>query len=372
VRAAGAIAALASLAMGVVTAIPASASSQIVIGFSQSRIVGSDWYKTLVYGAQQEAKKLGVKLIVYDANGDSATQNTQVDTLITESVNAIIVNPHDPIGLAQSIHKAVAAHIPVIAVNAALSPALQKLTWGYVVEDQIATGARGGYLAAPEVARRNPSLVGKTALAFAIGGYEGDVLTETRFQGWKQGYDAWLAQHPGKGVTLKWLPLRYGSWLSQDAFPIVRDVATANPDLKVVYSESDVMQAGIYQGLTDAGIWNKITEGAYDGYETTAQYMMQHPNGPIVSLTTNEPFKQGESAVLAAWRAVNHQKPEGVVYVKTVAFNSQNASKFYKKNTPGGSLVYTPEPPGAVLASNHRPSLASMLAQCNVGYCSGL
>jgi hypothetical protein len=45
----------------------------------------------------------------------------------------------------------------------------------------------------------------------------------------------------------------------------MRDIATANPDLKVVYSESDVMQAGIEQGLKQAGIWKDILEATYDG-----------------------------------------------------------------------------------------------------------
>jgi ribose transport system substrate-binding protein len=60
------------------------------------------------------------------------------------------------------------------------------------------------------------------------------------------------------------LPVRYGHWLPDQALGPIRDIATANSDLKVVYSESDVMQAGIEQGLKQAGIWNDILEASYD------------------------------------------------------------------------------------------------------------
>ena len=54
---------------------------QIVIGFSQRRVAGSDWCKTLIAGATSEAEKLGVKIVVTDAGGDTVRQNSDVQTL---------------------------------------------------------------------------------------------------------------------------------------------------------------------------------------------------------------------------------------------------------------------------------------------------
>lgn len=314
----------------------AAGNKEIVIGFSQRRIAGSDWWKTLIKGATDEAAKKGVKLEVLDANGDTVRQNQDVNTLILKNVDAIVINPNDPLGLAQSIKAANEAKIPVIAVNCALDDSLLKSIYGYVVEDQVATGARGGYLLAPAVLKKYPNE--KTAKAAIIGGYPGDVLSDLRASGFKKGYQQWLDENPGKGVQLTYLPMRYGHWIPNDALPVMRDIATANPDLKVVFSESDVMHAGLVQALKAAGIWDNIVMCEYDGYETTVKEMIDNPNGPVQALTTNEPYRQGVAAVEMALRAVNGHAPEGTVFVQTVAFNAENAAKYYE---PSKVLVDT-------------------------------
>lgn len=312
------------------TAAPAAAQpKKIVIGFSQRRIAGSDWWKTLIQGAQDEAAKLGVQLEVLDANGDTVQQNADVNTLLNKGVQAVIINPNDPLGLSQSINAAIAAKVPVIAVNCALDDSILKKIYGYVVEDQVATGARGGYILGPAVAKKNPGLIGKEGKAVIIGGYPGDVLSELRATGFKQGYQKWLDENPGKGVKLNYLDLKYGHWIPNDALPVMRDVATANPDLIAVFSESDVMHAGLVQALKAAGMWEKIVMAEYDGYESTVKEMIDNPDGPVQSLTTNEPYRQGVAAVDMALRAVQGNAPEGTVYVNTVAMGTEDAARYY-------------------------------------------
>jgi len=305
----------------------ATPNKQVVIGLSQRRVAGSDWWKTLIQGASDEAAKKGVQLQVLDANGDTVRQNADVNTFILKKVDAIIINPNDPLGLSQSIKTAKEAEIPVVAVNCALDDSLLKSIYGYVVEDQVAAGARGGYLLAPAVAKKYPNE--KAGKAVIIGGYPGDVLSELRGTGFQKGYQKWLDDNPGKGVKLTYLPMRYGHWIPNDAMPVMRDIATANPDLKVIFSESDVMLAGITQALKAAGIWDNVVMGEYDGYQTTVKEMMDDPNGPVQSLTTNEPYRQGIAAVDMAIRAASGHAPEGTVFVDTVAFNAQNAAKYY-------------------------------------------
>lgn len=321
-----------TLAFSMVAAgyVAAAGSGKVVLGFSQRRVAGSDWWKTLIQGAKDAAMKKGVEIQVLDANGDTVQQNADVNTLINKQVNAIIINPNDPLGLSSSINAAIKAGIPVIAVNCALDDSLLKKIYGYVVEDQVATGARGGYLLAPAVAKRHPNL--KNAEAVVIGGYPGDVLSELREKGFMQGYQKWLDENPGKGVTLKYLPMQYGHWIPNDAMPVMRDIATAHPDLKVVFSESDVMHAGLVQALKAAGIWKDVVMAEYDGYETTVKEMMDNPNGPVQALTTNEPYRQGIAAVEMALRSVSGHAPEGTIFVQTVAFNAQSAAKYYNPN----------------------------------------
>jgi ABC-type sugar transport system substrate-binding protein len=111
--------------------------------------------------------------------------------------------------------------------------------------------------------------------------------------------------------------------------PVIRDIATGNPDLQVVVSLSDVMHAGIVQALNSAGLWPNVIMAEYDGYQTTVKEMLDNPKGPVQVMTTNEPYSQGYDAVKMAIRAIKGGKPEGTVYVETSTFGPEDAAKYY-------------------------------------------
>lgn len=310
-----------------------SSGKSIVIGFSQRRVAGSDWYKTLITGAQAEAKKLGVTVKVLDANGDTTQQNQDVQTLLTEGANAVILNANDPLGVAPAVNAMRQARVPFVEVNSNLDPSLAKDAACYIAEDQEATGAKVGTAIAQDAIKRygksaNVKLVG-------IGGYPGDVISELRWKGFEQGYNSVMAKYPSFHTTN--LPFQYGQWLPDEALPPIRDIASANPNLKIIYSESDVMQAGIQHGLQDAGLWNQnILEGSYDGGMNGIQPMVQDPTGPMQADGANVPWDQGAEALKLAVAAVKGQEksvcPTGTDLIHTPLVTPANAKTYYNTN----------------------------------------
>jgi ribose transport system substrate-binding protein len=302
---------------------------QIVIGYSQRRVAGSDWWKTLIAGVTSEAQKQGVKVEVLDAGGDTVRQNSDVETLITKGVDGVIMNANDPRGVSASVLALKKAGIPLVEVNSNLDASLAPDTFCYVAEDQVATGAKAGKGIAEEVAKKfKPTDTIKLAI---IGGYPGDVISDLRKTGFLQAYDDYFKEHPGPKTTV--LPMRYGHWLPDQALGPMRDIATANPDLKVVYSESDVMQAGIEQGLKQAGIWNDILEATYDGQMSTIKEMMDNPDGPIRCDASNQPWDQGITAMQMIVAAVKGDKTAckgGTNYIDTVLVTPANAKQYYR------------------------------------------
>lgn len=300
----------------------------LVIGWSQRSIAGSDWYKTLVDGGRAEAKKLGARLIFLDANGDTVQQNSDVQTLISKGADTVVMNANDPIGVAPSLLSLKKDKIPVVAVNSNLSPTNAKNTFCYIAEDQTATGALAGKVIAEKaLAKFGDS--GQFKL-LAIGGFPGDVISELRYQGFMKGYNSVMKQHAN--VKTVALPIKYGSWKPDQALAPVRDAATANPDIKIVFSMSDVMQGGIESGLKQAGIWNNVLEGSYDGQMSTIAEMKDDPTGPIQADASNGPFEQGEAAVAMSVDAYNHKTsacPTGEKFIKTTVVTPSNASQYY-------------------------------------------
>ncbi|NQX13746.1 substrate-binding domain-containing protein [Microbacteriaceae bacterium VKM Ac-2855] len=305
-----------------------SSGQGLVIGWSQRGISGSDWWKTLVEGGQAEAEKLGATIQLLDANGDTVRQNSDVQTLETKNVDVVIMNPNDPIGVGPSVASLADAGIPLVTVNSSLDESLVPDMFCYVAEDQEYTGSLAGTEAANQALER---FGGKAVKIVGIGGFPGDVLSDLRFNGFKKGFDAVMAEHPDVAVT--YLDTKYGEWKPDKALDPIRDAATANPDLNVVYSMSDVMNGGVVQGLQQAGLWGPdVLLASYDGGMVSVQQMVEDPTGPLIATASNQPWDQGAEAVRMAVAAYNDDTeacPNKTLYIDTTVVTPANAAEYY-------------------------------------------
>lgn len=305
---------------------------KIIIGFSQHRIAGSDWYKMLIAGAEAQAKKNGAKLLVTDANGDAVRQNSDIQNMVTRGAKGIVVNALDPRGISGTLTDLDSQNIPVVAVNSRLSPDLEKKTVAFVAEDQIATAAQSG----EQLAKLLASKYGENekVKVAVIGGYSGENTTALRNEGFEKGFKGYFNDH--KGLQVEILPIRYGEWLPDKARQPVQQIATANPDLKAIFSMSDVMYSGIEQGLKDAGILDKVVIASYDGSMEIVKKMMDNPNGPVQATISNTPYLQGAQAVQIVMDALNgkNKKKGQVVYTPSVLITPENAKQYYDTSKP--------------------------------------
>ncbi|WP_368496917.1 sugar ABC transporter substrate-binding protein [Herbiconiux sp. A18JL235] len=301
----------------------------LVIGWSQRGISGSDWWKTLVEGGQAEADKIGARIELLDANGDTVRQNADVQTLITKGVDVVVMNANDPIGVGPSVQALKDAGIPLVTVNSNLDESLVPDMFCYVAEDQEYTGSLAGEVAANKALEKFGD-TGQIKIV-GIGGFPGDVLSDLRFNGFMEGYQKVMDAHPGIQTTK--LDTKYGEWKPDKALAPIRDVATANPDLKIVYSMSDVMNGGVVQGLQQAGIWGDgIILASYDGGMVSVKEMMDDPTGPLQATASNQPWDQGATAVkmaLAAFNDDQSQCPDKTLYIDTTVVTPENAADYY-------------------------------------------
>lgn len=307
-----------------------STGEGLVIGWSQRGLAGSDWWKTLIDGGEAEAARIGATIEVLDANGDTTRQNRDVQTLISRGVDVVIINPNDPIGVAASVRALKEAGIPLVVVNSNLDPQLVDDMFCYVAEDQEATGALAGEV----IGRRAIEKFGESGTwkLGSIGGFPGDVISDLRFSGFMAGLNSVLDNY--SDVQLDILPMKFGEWKPDMALTPIRDLATANPDLKILFSMSDVMNAGITQGLRQAGVWGDgILIGSYDGGMVVLKQMMDDPDGPMQAVASNQPWDQAVLAVKMAVAAYNDDQsacPSKTNYVQTSVVTPETAAQYYK------------------------------------------
>jgi ribose transport system substrate-binding protein len=70
--------------------------------------------QAVINGAKAETKKLGGKFVLMDAGLDQSTQATQLNTLITEGVDAIMLYPVNPVALLPGIKAAAKKGIKIV------------------------------------------------------------------------------------------------------------------------------------------------------------------------------------------------------------------------------------------------------------------
>src|ERR1700739_1753125 len=80
----------------------------------------TDFWSSYVAFEKQAATKYGVSLVgPISSDGDAGKQATQIRTLISQGVNALISNPVDSAAIAQTLSYAASKHIPVVSVDVA-------------------------------------------------------------------------------------------------------------------------------------------------------------------------------------------------------------------------------------------------------------
>jgi simple sugar transport system substrate-binding protein/ribose transport system substrate-binding protein len=80
----------------------------------------TDFWSSYVAFEKLAATKYGVSLVgPISSDGDAAKQATQIRTLISQGVNALIINPVDSAAIAPTLAYAASKHIPVVSVDVA-------------------------------------------------------------------------------------------------------------------------------------------------------------------------------------------------------------------------------------------------------------
>ena len=115
-----AIVAAACSSAGGSTAPSGAAAGPYHIGFANGGGVGNGWRESSICSVKAQAVSSGAvdKVTVINHDTDAAGQLTDIRDLIAADVDAIIINPNDPDALNPAIDEAIAAGIPVIAVDA--------------------------------------------------------------------------------------------------------------------------------------------------------------------------------------------------------------------------------------------------------------
>lgn len=175
IRAAVAVACAATLAIG------ASACGASNSGNGSDKVallistLNNPFFVDLRDGAQAEANKLGVNLLVSDAQNDSATQQNQAQNAQSQGAKAVIINPVDSDAASPAVAPLLSANLPVISVDRSVTG--EDVT-AHIASDNVAGGAQ----AADELAKA----IGEKGDIIILQGTPGAASTRDRGDGFKK------------------------------------------------------------------------------------------------------------------------------------------------------------------------------------------
>jgi ribose transport system substrate-binding protein len=208
-----------------------STPKQVVIGLS-NQTMAVTFPVGLAKGAQQEADKLGVKLVVLDSKGDVQKQGSDIQDLIAQKVSGILIVPNSP-GPAQSMVDSVAAAgIPIASVHGTVGTGPTDVPYSKLSFTINESADEVGHLEASLAKQALPS-GGKVAIITGAAGF----LENTT---WTAGFKSDLASAGGFTVVAT----QPGDWTAAKGEAACQGILSAHPDVDLFYALSDDMAAG--------------------------------------------------------------------------------------------------------------------------------
>ncbi|MEV7969946.1 substrate-binding domain-containing protein [Sphaerisporangium sp. NPDC088356] len=290
--------------------------SEVKIGFAQ-RQMDAPYYAAMESMAQDMAKKQGFKLLFQNASGDAVTQLNQVQTMLSQGVDALVVNAISPETERTQLTQA-ANQVPVLFVDTSIAD----VGVTAVQSDNKEIGRLSGAITAKRFKKGDTIKV-----AILNGGPNDEIVGPNRQAGFLQGLkDA--------GVNYEVVASTSATYTQEQAVPATESMLAAHPDIDLVLGLNDAMSLGALSVVRKQNNTDILVAAAADGQkEALAEISKGGCKGQYVSTGLNSPALAAEKVFqLAVALATGKQDPktvEKVSLTKAAGIGCDNVAEYY-------------------------------------------
>lgn len=263
--------ALASILV-LLVAVPAWAQ-KCTIGMVISTL-NNPFFVTLKEGAESVAAKHDMKLIIYDAQDDSARMTSEMEDLIQKKVDVILVNPTDADAVVPSIMKANKARIPVLTIDRGSSGGEVVC---HIASDNVAGGKMAGEYLAESLSKK-----GKVVELVGIPG-----TSAARDRG--KGFNEVITEYPDIEIVAS----QTADFNRDKGLKVFENILQAQPEIHGVFAHNDEMILGAIAAAEAAGREGIIFVG-FDAIEDAVKAVEE---GRLAATVAQQPRVMGELAV---------------------------------------------------------------------------
>lgn len=284
--------AMAILVIGLVAGCGKSADSgdqkSSTIGFSVST-QNNPFFVSLKNGIEEQAKALGLKVKIVDAQNDPAKQANDISDLLESGVSVLIINPVDSAAISTSVEMANGKNIPVITVDRSADK-------GKVVAHIASDNVKGGEMAAQLIVDK----VGNAAKVGELEGIPGASATRERGQGF----------HNVADQALTVVSKQSADFDRTKGLNVATNMLQANPDMQAIFAHNDEMALGAIQAAKSAGKDIFIV-----GFDGTADAEKAVQDGTLAATIAQQPELMGKIAMDTAKKVIGGETVEANIPV---------------------------------------------------------
>lgn len=259
-------------------------------------------------GAQEAAKRNGVKLVILNGNNDPAAQVSAVEDLVQQKVDAIIVLAIDVKGIVPALRDAAKAKIAVIAVDALVE---DQSVSTFIGTDNPGAGEQMGRFLANYIKTHGGT--GNIGIVGALNSF----IQNQRLDGFLK---------PLKGQSgIKVLATVDGQNVQERALAAGENLVTGNPNMNYIYTTGEPAMIGAIAAVQSQKATGRIK---IVGWDLAPQVIKALDDGLVVGVIQQGPEEEGRQAIQAALKLMKGQSVQKKIPVPVSIVTKQNVDKF--------------------------------------------
>ena len=274
----------------------------------------NEFWGTMKTRYEEAAKELGIEVTVFEADAEDDTQGQldALNTMVTMDFDAIILSPIDGTNLIPGIVAANNAEIPVINLGPGVDTEALADAGGHL-DGKITVNfeEQGSTVANDMISRMKDG--GEVAI---LAGLEGAGQSVGRTNGAKAVFES------TNGVKL--VAAQACDWDTAKAYEATRDLLTAHPDLKGIFSCNDNMALAAVQALQEMGNEDVLVYGV--DYTTNAKKAIE--DGTMMGSMTYSSAIYTKAAEEMAMLIVQEKTFDEPVYLPLTLVTQDNVADF--------------------------------------------
>lgn len=265
------------------------------------------FFVSLKNGAEAEAKKLGIKLVIQNANNNNQTELNMAQTDILKKPAVLILDPVDSKAIVSSIKQANNANIPVLAFDRMPNGGKLESFIGY---DAITAGKN-----AADALAKSLNNKGKV---IEIQGIMGTNVAQDR----SKGFEEQIAKYPNIQVVAK----QPADFDRSKALNVMTNLLQAHPDVNGVYAANDEMAMGVISALKARNLTKKVLVVGNDGIKDALDAVT---GGTMAATNAESPFYEGMQVVDIAKKIIDGKQVKAETTLEGQLVTKDNVDAYW-------------------------------------------